>query len=552
VAEERRLDGAVIKVDNKPLAVELYPQLRLVHVEESIQLPDFFFLHFDDPDFKLFDKELFKLGTRIEIAFRAEGDPVVVTTGEVTTVSVEPGVSGRHELVVSGLDLTHRLARGPKTRTFLKQTDSAVATSIANEYGLETDVDSTSRTIDYLIQVNETDYTFLRRRASEIGYDFWISENTFHFKRIPDEHAKPQPMNWGDNLLKFKVRFSSTEHCDEVTVTSWNPVDKTVVTGRASYPDFGTDAPAADDMAAATKQAFGKVTRAAGQFPASSQAEADSIAVSLLMKAAGGLVVLRGEARGNPWLGAGGDIKLDKVGDKLAGKYRLTSVEHIYGTDRPYITRFVCGGKQPDDLTDLLGGGPARPDRKGWGSLVVGVVTNNDDEEKLGRVKVRFPTLSDADESTWARVVTLGAGPQRGIQWMPEKDDEVLVGFELDDTVRPVVLGGMWSRADKPPQPDAVEKGKVNSRVLATRKNHRLLFIDDPTSTIELSLGDAKCSLHLEQKETRLTAEQKLVITANEIEITAQNKLTVNGQGIEISAGSSELKATGQPINLNP
>src|SRR5262245_60540705 len=108
----------------------------MVHVEESVQLPDYFILNFDDPLFELFDEDRFRLGTRIEIAFRAEGDAVVVTSGEVTAVSVEPGASGRHELVVSGLDLTHRLARGPKSRSFVNMTDGDIAGSIAGEYGL--------------------------------------------------------------------------------------------------------------------------------------------------------------------------------------------------------------------------------------------------------------------------------------------------------------------------------------------------------------------------------------------------------------------------------
>ena len=61
------------------------------------------------------------------------------------------------------------------------------------------------------------------------------------------------------------------------------------------------------------------------------------------------------------------------------------------------------------------------------------MVTNNDDPEKLGRVRVQFPTLSADDESAWARIATPGGGKERGLQWLPEVDDEVLVGFELDD-----------------------------------------------------------------------------------------------------------------------
>ena len=88
-------------------------------------------------------------------------------------------------------------------------------------------------------------------------------------------------------------------------------------------------------------------------------------------------------------------------------------------------------------------------------------MTNNDDTDKLGRVKVKYPTLSDSDESTWARVATPGGGVQRGLQWIPEVGDEVLVGFELGDKTRPMILGGLWSRKDKPPHRVAMAQRSV-------------------------------------------------------------------------------------------
>ncbi|MEU0885663.1 VgrG-related protein [Lentzea sp. NPDC005914] len=551
MTEPRRLDGVILTVDGSPLRTELYGRLTMVHVEESVQLPDSFEVRFDDPHFELFDEDRFRFGTRMEIAFRAEGDPVVVTSGEVTAIVVEPGISGRHELVLTGLDLTHRLARGPKSRTFTNMTDGDIARRVSAEYGLEPDIDATSDVREHTMQHGETDYAFLRRLASRIGFDFWITEQTFHFKEKPSGRGQPPKLTWGENLREFDVRFSSAEACDEVVVTAWDPVDKRAITGRATTPEHGTDAPAAAEMASAARQSFGQVTRTAGQFPAASQAEADAQAQALLLKASGGLVVLRGEAAGNPLLGAGNEVTLDRVGRRLAGKYRLTSVEHRYGSDTPYVTRFVCGGKDADGLIDLLGGGGANrsQENRSWGSLVVGLVTNNDDRDGQGRVKVKFPTLSD-DESTWARVAAPGAGAERGIQWLPEVGDEVLVGFENDDKARPLVLGGLWGRKDKPPEASSTQNGKVNQRVLASRKNHRLVFTDDPTTSIELKLGDVDCVLRLAEQESKLAVVRKLVVSAEEIEISAQRKLVLKAQQIEIAADAT-LTATGRPIKLN-
>lgn len=83
--------------------------------------------------------------------------------------------------------------------------------------------------------------------------------------------------------------------------------------------------------------------------------------------------------------------------------------------------------------------------------VVVAIVTNNRDPEKLGRLKVRFPWLSDVNESAWARLCTPLAGKGRGFYYLPEIDDEVLVAFEFGDINRPIILGSLWTGEHIPP-----------------------------------------------------------------------------------------------------
>ncbi len=82
---------------------------------------------------------------------------------------------------------------------------------------------------------------------------------------------------------------------------------------------------------------------------------------------------------------------------------------------------------------------------------VIGVVTNNSDPDGMGRVKLRFPWLTDSHESSWARVAAPMAGNNRGAYFLPEVDDEVLVVFEQGDMRFPFVLGSLWNGKDKAP-----------------------------------------------------------------------------------------------------
>lgn len=84
--------------------------------------------------------------------------------------------------------------------------------------------------------------------------------------------------------------------------------------------------------------------------------------------------------------------------------------------------------------------------------ISVGLVTDNVDPDELGRIKVKFPTLTEEPVSFWLRQVAPNAGKERGLYALPEKDDEVMVMFMQGDVSTGVLLGQFWNGKDKPPQ----------------------------------------------------------------------------------------------------
>lgn len=546
-AGDRRLDTPVLTVDGRQLAPTLYPRIRQVRVEESVQLPDRFTLRFDDPVFELFDEGTFVPGVRVQIAFRTEAEPLVVTEGEVTTVSVEPGSAGHHELVVTGLDRGHRLARVARTRSFQNMSDAAIVIQLAGEHGLDAAVELEGETFAYVLQAAQSDWAFLRERVTCTGHDMWVSGGTLHVAPVPAAGESPT-LVWKENLLGFSVRFSAVDRCDEVVVTGWDALGKRTVRGSASAGDPGTDAPAVRTIADAARRTFGRERRETGRRGIGTAAEAQAMARSLLARTSGTEAVLRGEAAGDPRLRAGSRVRVQGVGSGLSGTYRLTSVEHVYGSGSAYVTRFVSGGKDPSGVLDLLRPGAEATSAPGT-TLVVGEVTNNDDPEHQGRVRVRFPTLSDQDESSWARLAAPGAGARRGLQWSPSVGDEVLVGFEYGDVHRPVVLGGLWNRTDPPPEAAPATDGEVRTRVMATGTDHRLEMVDDP-GRVTLTLGDAASEVTLTEAETRVVGAQAVVVRGDTVEIRADTKLVLSAKDIEITA-RGEVTVAGRKIRLN-
>ncbi|MEA3008362.1 MAG: hypothetical protein QOJ91_54 [Sphingomonadales bacterium] len=86
--------------------------------------------------------------------------------------------------------------------------------------------------------------------------------------------------------------------------------------------------------------------------------------------------------------------------------------------------------------------------------VMTAVVTQNQDPDGLGRVKLRLAAAGEGDETDWARIVAPVAGAARGTFFLPEVGDEVLVAFDHGDIRFPYVLGALWSRFNRPPKVD--------------------------------------------------------------------------------------------------
>lgn len=193
--------------------------------------------------------------------------------------------------------------------------------------------------------------------------------------------------------------------------------------------------------------------------------------------------------------------------------------------------------------------------------VVIGVVTNNQDEEGMGRVKVRFPWLSEADESHWARIAAPMAGKERGVYFLPEVDDEVLVAFEHGDVRFPYVLGALWNGIDKPPADNG--DGKNNLRVIKSRSGHTIKLNDeDGKETIEIIDKSEKNSIVIDtaNNSITITSEKDITLSATkgtikldaqkiEIKSSADAKIEA-GAGMDVKA-SATMNVKGATVNIN-
>jgi uncharacterized protein involved in type VI secretion and phage assembly len=207
--------------------------------------------------------------------------------------------------------------------------------------------------------------------------------------------------------------------------------------------------------------------------------------------------------------------------------------------------------------------------------VVIGIVTDNNDPEKLGRVKISFPWRGEDDQSHWARVSTLMAGNGRGTFFLPEVGDEVLVTFDRGNMRYPYVIGALWNGEDKPPEENA--DGKNNIRKITSRSGHEIVFTDDDEQqkeTLEIhtkaghkillddssgqekieiqdKTGSNKIVIDSAQNSVAIESAMQLNIKANMVEIEGTSSLTVKSSGTLSLQASGTLTIQGTLVKIN-
>jgi uncharacterized protein involved in type VI secretion and phage assembly len=535
---EQHVASASIKVDGTPLDPEHMNLVEKVEVRNFRGLPDMATIRMADPEGRHVADPPFFIGKRLEIRLGDIGAsaPSPVFTGEIVTYEPE-FTNAAATICVRAYDASHRMHRNRRSATFQDMTVADIVKKVAQENGLATGtIAQTSTVHPFLQQSMETDLDFLARLAAGENCEVGVADGKVFLEQIGSAGGPVPTLDWRKNVKSFKPRMSASQQHDVVKVSSYDPQTRKAITAEATSP--GPISRAAQEARDNGARAFGSSELLVADRVANSTEEARVIAQSTLDKLAGGSFEAEGVMEGDPRLKAGGKLKLEGFG-RFDGEHRVTSVTHVYGHG-DYRTRFAISGRNPRTLTDVM-----RPkSERDWTSgLVIGLVTNIHDPEKLGRVRVKFPALGDSIESYWARMALPGAGRDAGMAFLPQVGDEVAVGFEHGDTRRPVVLGALHNAVDQPHEKMAGDRDG-GSLVVYGRRDAEInlqkqLVIDAKDHmTIMIESGDDGPGDH--KLETR-----------DKIEVKAGTTITIEGTGaVTIKSGAGiNIEATG-PLKL--
>jgi uncharacterized protein involved in type VI secretion and phage assembly len=579
--------GCRIMVNGGPLDATQTRYLLDVTVRDSLLLPDTAVVRFQDPDGSVVNDQKWAISNSLEIKFAGtqSNDYVSAFKGEI--VAIEPEYSDKG-LIVSfrAYDKGWRLNRSRRSHTYTDVTATDMIREIA---GLEqltvgTADDRDGPKFEVFQQSMETNWEFCWRLARMRNCEFVVQGSTCHFRKrktgTPVETLVWSGTSEDEPLLAFKPRLSGVGQVNAVEVRNNDPISRQVVVGQATTPAAAHKSEAIDSRSSAVSKLSVRDVVVSDRIAADLK-EATAIAQATLDRLASSFVEAEGRTYGNPKVRAGATIELRNV-HRFSGQYVLSETTHRFaGGTGEYRTSFVISGRTSHRFRDLL----QSNGHTDWGSsLVIGIVTNNKEqdgssERNLGRVKVKYPGLGDNIESGWARVVVPHAGKDRGMFFMPQLDDEVVIAFEHGDTRRPLIIGSLFNGRDKPPADllATTEGGGGKEPLFGMKTPHESFVESKQKMTLrshEQMIVEVKKDGKNGTGDHKLTAEGKVETTADgdikqatkksftveadsSVTITGKGNVTIEGKGgVTLKGAKIDLEATGvvnikgQMINL--
>jgi uncharacterized protein involved in type VI secretion and phage assembly len=142
-----------------------------------------------------------------------------------------------------------------------------------------------------------------------------------------------------------------------------------------------------------------------------------------------------------------------------------------------------------------------------------GIVTDNEDPNRLGRIRVHVQDVLGDLESGWALPALPYAGDGVGLYLIPPVDAFVWVEFEHGDPDYPIWTGCFWGGRDQLPGSPVGPDVKVLKTESAT------ITLDDAESSITIETGNLK--------------------------------IVMDDQGIELSNGSQTVKLSSSSVTVN-
>ena len=474
-----------------------------VRVQQRLSLPALCELTFLQPAGTLADDAPSSAGSSLKVTAGENNE--VLFEGEVTAIEYTYDPSNGKEIRLRGYDRLHRLRKRQPVRAHVEVTAADLAKELTGDLGVSVEATDPGPVWKRIAQYRQSDFDLLFEVTERCGLYFTLRDNTLELLTL-EGTGSPVELVLGDSLLEARFEVNGDLSCRSVAVAGWDPLRITRHSGDSSSPRVGRDVSAEADPSGLG----GTGERTLADETAQDDRQAEVMAQAELDYRAAKETTLWGVADGSVDLKPGSVIDVQRVASSFEGKYVLTAVNHTIDPVTGFTSEFSTAPPAPR----------VRPSAT---VAALGIVTQVDDPDKMGRVKVTLPTYGDI-ETDWMCVLAPAAGAQKGLVALPDVDDQVLVLFVRQDPTQGVVLGGLFGEKEGPEWGE--DNGAIKRYTFQTRGGQRI------------QLDDIKKSLRLENND------------GSYIEMSPKKVVMHSERNLEIEAPGSSIIVRGQKIDF--
>lgn len=483
----------------------------------------------------------------IKAGYESQNDDIF--TGIITKHSIKIKENGYSVLIVECRDASVKMTVGRKSDYYYEVKDSDIIEGIVKNHELETEIEPTAVKHKEMVQFETTDWDFILSRAEANGKLIIVDKGKINLVSPDPAQPASTELVYGDSIIELEAEVEARTQYNAIKSFSWDPSGQAMLEEKGKDPkitDPGNLAPTDLSIVAAPKALEFKH---GGQIP---DQELKAWSDARFLKA--GLARVRGRilCQGLSGMKPGLVISIAGLGDRFNGNVYVSSIRHEISEGN--WTTDIQFGLSPDWFAEKYGvtAPPAGGLVPGINGLQIGIVNQvGKDPDGEHRILVKTPAISEQKDGIWARVAAPDAGDNRGIFFMPEVDDEVVLGFLNDDPRNAVVLGMFHSSAKPAPlvaSDDNYEKGII------TKSGMKILFNDEDPSVLictpsgnEISLSDKDEGITIKDQndnKIEMSGDGITMEAAKDLNLKATGDINLEGVNINIAA-SAELKADG-------
>ena len=443
-------------------------------------------------------------------------------------------------------------------KSFEDKTLNDIINDVIDDYSdhLDSEVDSRfTDSIPYCVQYNETNYQFLQRLARRYGEWLYNDGERIVFGNLPEGESVKLAYPSQD-IPSYNVDLNMQHVAFNHVASSYNSYDSNQKEGvEEMQREYNT---LSEQVFQASQNCYVKPTLQnlhSGGF-ANSDGRETILNISTKTQA-------RGQKAGMLTYSGNTYCSKLKIGSTLliVDNYITNSVSNEkskVNQDEILITELVHYFSADETYSNHFVGVPSACDYPPYSNSDVypiaqscrAKVTDNEDPNNLGRIRVQFDWQSQLDDgmmTPWLRMAQPYAGGGKGFSFIPEIGEEVMIDFEGGNAERPYVKGTLYNGVGDPDGKWLPNNNSSNQiKAIRTRNGHTIEIHDE---------GDnGYIRIYDNEKENYIltfSTDEKLIKleSTGNIELYAKNDIIMHaGHDINASADNDVFIAAGNDM----